>query len=327
MRPELPQFVVDPDELGSIRIFHTNLWTGARQTGSHWSGDLPTEAAERALQTVLDSLAEDGWDLAADTTRILMLTHRALARNQGYPSIPATFAFNESFARMEHPHIAYFAKALEPAAEAYRSRKYGEMFRALGSKVPAIRAQSDKRKWSKAMDRLLELRDGGTVGEVVDHLLASRRPRVSEAVRRCESELREFDLEAGEEMPRALKELADLRAVSYQQIVALCRYLSGHSPFQTKHGVKGAEFENVLVVVGRGWSRYNFNEMLGLAGSTAGIPAENQAAFQRNRNLFYVCCSRPKRRLALLFTQELSGAAMQTVSNWFGHDTIKPLAL
>ena len=26
----------------------------------------------------------------------------------------------------------------------------------------------------------------------------------------------------------------------------------------TQHGVKGAEFENVLVIIGRGWNQYNF---------------------------------------------------------------------
>jgi DNA helicase-2/ATP-dependent DNA helicase PcrA len=325
MRPELPQFVVDPNEKGSIRIFHTNTWAGARQNGSHWGGDLPTEAADRALKTVLDRLGEDGWDLSPEITKILMLTHRVLAGKQGYPSIPTVFAFNESFTNKEHPHIAYFAEALEPACEAYLSKKYGEMFRVLGSNVPAIRTQADKKKWSEAMDKLIELRASATVGEVVDHLLAVRRPRVPDAVERREHELREFDPEAGEDMPRALKELADLRAVSYQEIVALCRYLSGHSPFETKHGVKGAEFENVLVVVGRGWNRYNFNEMLELARDAAHIPAKKQAAFERNRNLFYVTCSRSKRRLAILFTQELSVAAIQTVGNWFGGDNVEPL--
>jgi DNA helicase-2/ATP-dependent DNA helicase PcrA len=325
MRPELPQFVVDPNEQGSVRIFHTNTWTGARQTGGHWGGDLPTEAADLALQTVLDRLAEDGWDLSPESTKILMLTHRVLAGKQGYPSIPAVFTYNESFTNKEYPHIAYFADALEPACEAYLSRKYGEMFRALGYNAPAIRAQADKKKWSEAMDKLIELRASATVGDVVDHLLAVRRPRVPNAVERRERELREFDPEAGEEMPRVLKELSDLRGVSYQEIVALCRYLSGHSPFETKHGVKGAEFENVLVVIGRGWNRYNFNEMLELARDAAHVPANKQAAFERNRNLFYVTCSRPKRRLAVLFTQELSDAAIRTVCGWFGDDNVEPL--
>ena len=128
-------------------------------------------------------------------------------------------------------------------------------------------------------------------------------------------------------MPRALKELGDLRAVPYQEIVALCRYLSGHSPFETKHGVKGTEFENVVVVVGRGWNRHNFNAMLELATDDPQIPANKQAAFERNRNLFYVTCSRAKKRLAILFTQQLSASAMQTLSNWFGDDTMEAVNL
>jgi len=325
MRPELPQFVVDPNEHGSVRIFHTNTWTGSRQTGGHWGGDLPTDAADRALQAVLDRLAEDGWDLSAESTKILMLTHRVLAGKQGYPSIPKVFTYSDSFTNKDDPHIAYFADALEPACESYLSRKYGEMFKALGSNVPAIRAQADKKKWSDAMDRLIELRTNATVGDVVDHLLAVGRPRVPNAVERRERDLRTFDPDSGEEMPRMLKELSDLRSVPYQEIVALCRYLSGHSPFETKHGVKGAEFENVLVVNGRGWNRYNSNEMLELAGGAAHVPADKQAAFERDRNLFYVSCSRPKRRLAVLFTQELSAAAIQTVRGWFGDDNVEPL--
>ena len=325
MRPDLPQFVVDPNEQGSVHIFHTNNWTGSRLNGSHWGGDLPPDDAARALQIVLDRLTEGGWSLSPSTTKILMLTHRVLASKQGYPSIPVVFRFNESFTKKEHPHIAYFADALEPACEAYLSRKFGSMFGALGSNVPAILAQADKKKWSEAMDRLNELRDGRTVGDVVDHLLSVQRPRVPDAVERRERELRQFDPNAGEEMPRTLKELSDLRAVPYHEIVALCHYLSGHSPFETKHGVKGAEFENVLVVVGRGWNKYNFNEMLEFAPAGAHIPANKQAAVERNRNLFYVTCSRPKRCLAVLFTQKLSTAAMQTISNWFGDDALVAL--
>ena len=332
MRPNLPQFVVDPNERGSVHIFHTNTWIGRRLTGVHWGGDLPSEAADRAFQIVLDRLREDGWDLSPDTAKILMLTHRSLANKQGYPSIPTVFRYNDSFTRKEHPHVAFFADALEPACNAYLSRKYGEMFRAFDSKVPAIRVHADKSEWSEAMSKLIDLRNGATVGDLVDHLLSVRRLTVPDTVERREHELRRFDPDVGEEMPRALKELSELRAVSYREIVALCDYLSGHSPFETKHGVKGAEFENVLIVVGRGWNRYNFNEMLELARlelarDDAHMPAKRQAAFERNRNLFYVTCSRPKRRLAILFTQQLSVRAMQTITGWFGGDNIEALNL
>ncbi|WP_345799373.1 3'-5' exonuclease [Paraflavitalea sp. CAU 1676] len=74
--------------------------------------------------------------------------------------------------------------------------------------------------------------------------------------------------------------------------------------FSTKHRVKGTQFDNVLIVLCRGWNHYNWKQMLEWAHD--GIPADKQDTFERNRNLFYVSCSRPKHRLALLFTQEFS---------------------
>lgn len=325
MRPELPQFVVDPEDQGNVRVFHTNDWVGQRRTENHWQGDLPDEEASRALTAVINVLTGDGWDISADKTKILMLTHRGLASKQGYGSIPTVFRYNDSFTKKEHPHIAFFVDVLEPSCEAYLSRRYGEMFLALGSGMPAIRRQSDKTKWSSAMERLIELRETGTVGEVISHLRKAKRPRLPSAVERLEDDLDNFNAESGEEMPRALVELNRLRNVPYREVVCLARYLSGHSPFETKHGVKGAEFENVLVVVGRGWNLYNFGEMLELAAGN--IPANKVEAFERNRNLFYVACSRPKKRLAILFTQKLSDAGINTVRTWFGNEVLEPLGL
>src|SRR3546814_9656565 len=92
--------------------------------------------------------------------------------------------------------------------------------------------------------------------------------------------------------------------------MALDRFIDGHTPFATKHGVKGAEFENVLVVVGRGWNKYNFAQML--EWIDAGPPPDKLEFFENNRNLFYVACSRPKVRLALLFTQVLTRSEEHT---------------
>ena len=327
MRPELQQFVVDPAETGSVNIFHTNDWPGVRQTGNHWKGDLPGEISHAALTLVKDRLAGQGWDLSPEKTKILMLTHRVLAGEQGYRNLPEIFEFNEAFAKKEHGHIAYFVDFLEPACKAFSERQYGAMFAALGSKLPSIRNQADKSKWSVAMDRLIYLRDNGTVGDVIAHLRDTQLPRLPDSVEQRERELELFDRAADGEMPRALSELDALHSVSYQEIVALTGYHNGNSPFETKHGVKGAEFENVIVVTVRGWNQYNFSEMLELAHDVDGIPSNKQAAFERNRNLFYVVCSRPKKRLAVLFTQELSSTAMQTVQAWFGSKAIEAVEI
>jgi DNA helicase-2/ATP-dependent DNA helicase PcrA len=327
MRPELPQFVVDPEDTGKVEILHTNNWVGARQTGQHWGGDLPPEISHEALTSVMNRLTSRGWDLSSAKTKILMLTHRVLASEQGYSSLPRIFRFNEAFTKKEHGHIAFFVDSLEPACHAYIAKQYGEMFTVLGAKLPEIKSQSDKTAWSTGMDRLINLRTSGTVGDVITHLRATRRPQLPDSVEQRERELERFDRDAGGDMPAALSELEALHAVPYQEIVALTHYHDGHSPFETKHGVKGAEFENVIVVLGRGWNRYNFNEMLELAQDIGGIPPNKQETFERNRNLFYVACSRPKRRLALLFTQKLSDTAMQTVHAWFGVETVEALAI
>jgi DNA helicase-2/ATP-dependent DNA helicase PcrA len=164
------------------------------------------------------------------------------------------------------------------------------------------------------------------VGELIDHLRATGRPRLPESVERRERELAAFDRSASEPLPRALAEVEKLRTVAYREIEALRDYHSGHSPFETKHGVKGAEFENVLVVIGRGWNLYNFGEMLELASALT-IPANKLEAFERNRNLFYVACSRPKRRLSLLFTQVLLPGALSTLEQWFGAENMEALLI
>lgn len=127
----------------------------------------------------------------------------------------------------------------------------------------------------------------------------------------------------GAEADEKMERLKRLRAVPYKELTALDQFIDEKTPFSTKHGVKGEEFENVLVVIGRGWDNYNFCNML--EWEKNGVPSGKNATYERNRNLFYVACSRPKKRLALLFTQSLTESAMATLSEWFGAAAIRSL--
>src|SRR3546814_1369631 len=49
------------------------------------------------------------------STKVLMLTHRLLASEQGYPSLPGAFRYNEAFTKKEHPHIAFLVDEFDPA--------------------------------------------------------------------------------------------------------------------------------------------------------------------------------------------------------------------
>ena len=322
MRPSLPQQVRDPDATGAISIFHTNGWQGTRQTGGHWSGDLPAQEAHDYLENLKTRLQGEDWDFSPDKTKILMLTHNLLATEQGYKGLFDVFGRNESFTKKEDRHIAFMVDVLEPVCVAYANHYYGEMFSLLGRSTPLMSSHQNKEEWTRDMDTLLDLRENGTIGEVIDHLLRTKRPRLPEGIENKERRLQEWlqqDPEEREES-RSLSELNNLRSIAYSEVIALANFLNDSTPFNTKHGVKGAEFENVLVVCGRGWNQYNFNQFLEWAGGT--IPENKEASYERNRNLFYVACSRPKKRLCLLFTQELSATAISTLESWFGNDNI-----
>jgi hypothetical protein len=57
-----------------------------------------------------------------------------------------------------------------------------------------------------------------------------------------------------------------------------------------------------------------------------GCPSADKIEFfENNRNLFYVVCSRPKVRLAILFTQVLSANAMARLTAWFDADNLVAL--
>lgn len=327
MRPELPQMVRDPALAGEARVFHTNLWSGTRRTGKgggHWTGDTTSEAAKAYLSDLRHRLATDGWDFEVGTTKILMLSHSVLAREQGYSSIPPIYGqFNDPWLKKDDPHIKFLTDQLEPACAAFESRRYGEMFGCFGTEAPKIRRHADKVAWSETMTGLAALRAAGTIGEVVDYVAAQPHMRLPESVMDAERRLAEAGAEELEGEPRRVSQLRKLRAVSYRELAALDRFIDGHTPFATKHGVKGAEFENVLVIVGRGWNKYNFGQML--EWIEGGPPAEKVDIFESNRNLFYVACSRPKVRLALLFTQLLSETAMARLASWFGAANIVAL--
>ena len=327
MRKELPQFVNNPNSEGSIIIYHSNNWQGERRTGGHWDGDLSADMAHHCLEMVKANLISHQWDFSPERTKILMLTHNVLAEEQGYRNLADVFTRTESYIKKEDDYISYFVDVLEPVCNAFESHRYGEMFSILGGKTPILRNYAEKMVWTKSMETLISLRNTGTIGQIIDHLQITRRPRLPEKIERKESNfsalINKSDADWSESDRKFVERFRALKKIAYAEVIALEKFIDNKTPFATKHGVKGVEFENVLVIIGRGWSQYNFGQMLEWVGG--GIPKGKQDAFERNRNLFYVACSRSKKRLALLFTQKLSTTAIEVIAGWFGSDTINAL--
>jgi len=325
LRPQLPQAPrADADE-GKVTIYHSNLWPGVR-LGKNWKGQISQEATQACLEWVQEASPSKTWIQDSLDLKVLMLTHATIANELGYPSLPGVFASNEAFANKEDPVIEFLIDTAEPAMRAFSEHKYGELFRLLGSKKPRLNAPKDKRLWFECFDLLISTSRTGTVGDMLDVLEAQTLfpvpPRVVARGRELEEALRALAPEEELEGPRKLVELRALRSVLYAEVRALRSYLENETVFSTKHSVKGAEFDDVIVLVGRGWTKYDFAKMIA-AHAPHGKPELRQAgSFQHSRNLFYVSASRAKHNLALLFVQELSNDAVAVLEDWAGRENV-----
>src|SRR5581483_1122895 len=152
-------------------VFHTNAWNGNRRTENYWQGDLPPDVAAKYQQTVVGRLGASGWDFAKEKTKVLMLTHRVLAGQQGYGGLVDAFAGNNDlFMKKEDAYVKFFAEVVEPACIAFEAKRFGELSSALGGKLPVIGSYGDKARWSNTMKELLRLRQTATIGKVLEFL-------------------------------------------------------------------------------------------------------------------------------------------------------------
>ena len=94
-----------------------------------------------------------------------------------------------------------------------------------------------------------------------------------------------------------LKSFLDL---DYGQYISAINFLYPEAEYSTEHGVKGEEYDNVIFVMSRGWNQYQFDKYVPMIFN--GIETGKESSFVRNRNLFYVSCSRPKKRLYIFVT-------------------------
>jgi DNA helicase-2/ATP-dependent DNA helicase PcrA len=325
MRPGLPQ-EADSASCGEIVVFHSNAYNGVRRKQNHWQQDLPEEEAHTYLERAIAHLKKRGWIFDAEKFKILMLTNNLLASEQGYRNLTNCFHDSDDYLKKNDHYIKFFLETIEPLCEHFLEHHYGEMFSVLGNKHPSLTCKQDKMDWSTNLNRLIEFRKTGSVRDVLELLKETSQPRLSAKVilaEECFARIIQAQTN-GEEIAESDQKFFErtkaLHAVSYTEVTNLYSYVEDKTPFSTEHGVKGAEFDEVLVVCGRGWNQYDWNQFLEWHGGI--VPAGRQEAYERNRNLFYVSCSRAKKKLALLFTQKLSALAIQRVEYIFGKENV-----
>ncbi|GKX62715.1 UvrD-helicase domain-containing protein [Pragia fontium] len=323
MRPDLPQAESNPNSQGVIKVFHSNDWGGVRRDGKgggHWKDDLPESDVKDYILKTKSLMIGDGWDFSPEKTKILFLTNNIIASEQNFKNLADCFSYTDDYLKKNDKYIKFFLEVVEPTLFAYEHKQYGELLQIKKGNHPKLKCQSDKTNWLKNLDRAFQVKTTGTIGNMLDLLMETNTPRVPSKIEDSETRFKSLtSQQAGElddDESKFTRKLSKFHSISYLEISSLSAYIDDKTPFSTKHGVKGAQFDNVLVICGRGWNQYNWNQMLEWMDES--YPADKQDTFERNRNLFYVSCSRAKHNLTLLFTQELSQKSISVLERIFG---------
>lgn len=266
----------------------------------------------------------DEWDMSPEKTKILFLTNNLIASEQSFKNLADCFRYTDDYLKKNDKYIQFFLEVIEPTAFAYEQQQYGELLQIKKKNHPQLKCQADKTEWLNILDRVMHARISSNVGDMLDLLMETKIPRIPSKIEESEKRYKQLTLkpieELNEDEAKFVKKLSKLRSVDYLEVANLGEYIDEKTPFSTKHGVKGAQFDNVLVVCGRGWNQYNWNQMLEWMDGSC--PEDKQDTFERNRNLFYVSCSRAKHNLTLLFTQELSEKSITVLDRIFGKDNV-----
>lgn len=122
------------------------------------------------------------------------------------------------------------------------------------------------------------------------------------------------DTEDESVLESANKHVSDLLSITLEEFGRWYRFIADQQDseieFHTYHGVKGLEYENVIVIMENdfGRNRNKFSSFFMHVGNDT-VPEEDKdrAEFMNTKNLLYVSCSRAIRNLRILYLDDITG--------------------
>lgn len=294
IRTNIQQFPAGNNNEGSIGLYHCNNVNNV----DHVLEELKTHL-----------INYQGWDVIS---KILMLTHKNIAQNLKFEQLLQAYNHKGRFGRerlydKDEIFANFMLGKIEHICDLYERKEFGELISLLKGESYAITTHTDKEKFQSVMKQLNKLRNTSTVKDVLSFVFDNFLDKPKQ-MRSFEIQINQKELDKHAENNKRFFDA--LMQVKYIEIIRLYNFIQECTPFSTKHGIKGAEFENVLVIVDdNSWNQYKFDSVLSSDTS--------RSQYQRSLNLFYVCCSRAKNNLAILFTSNISPNGLENAKSWF----------
>lgn len=303
-------------------------------------------AAEAGVREAMEDVTGDeGWRVESGV-KTLILEHAMAAERYGFASFLGAFG-NDASLRSS----LMSGQALAGGPGMQLGRQVVPLVRALQAKNVRA-ADRTIRKYSPLLTSSPQpasqagLRESGiAVREAVRHLVAVLDETPHPALRDVLDALKQTNLLA---LPAVLDDVMELYTTNlpnpdgdalsseasawlkaidspYEEFARYFEYINGESPFDTHQGVKGLEFERVMVVLDdqeAGGFGFSYNKLFAEADRGDSADLDDQIA--RTRRLFYVGCTRARSSLAVvLYTPDpaMSGQRAAT-AGWFSESEI-----
>lgn len=190
----------------------------------------------------------------------------------------------------------------------YQNKQYNEFIRTTQFPIVSIQSKIELKSIIELMSSHTHL----TIGEVIEFAHERRICFKDDSFNRF--------IENNEYLYERVKN------VLFSEFINLYNYLEGYTPFSTQHKIKGAEFDNVLVVLDNGgWNKYNF-EYLFDTNIFSTLDASKKKSYpgilSRTQKIFYVCCTRAKENL-VVFYHNPSQQIIDNAKNLFSGNVLK----
>lgn len=292
-----------------------------------------TERVAQVRRWLADTGGDPAWqsdDEAADV-RVLVLVHRMAARRLGFPNLYAALndqappslkdGLLDGTAWVLRPFMT-FILPLVIAARAGHDFDVMTLLRAhcpllVKERLSGLNTAELLAQLRQDVPQLVAMMDQGaatTIGEVLafvrQHELASLDDRFT-------AYLADGQVEADGDAEHAeTQAVTAFLACAAAECWGYRDYIEDQSPFSTQQGVKGAEFDRVLVILDDEEGDYNlfsYGKYFGITPLSAtdekNLAEGADSVLGRTRRLFYVCCSRAVQDLAvILFVPDVAAA-------------------
>ena len=312
IRPELPQQSAVDEFDGEVIVVTCEDYTGERRVDRNFKEDLPADELRRRINAITAHIKASVPE--EETIKTLMITHKVLAAQQGYEKL--LDILQDGLRDKDDPFLLFFMETVEPVYKALQTSDMQLLFDTLKKRYPVTK-KSEKLCWKALEQELAKVREkraADVLKTVIESNLIPIPPQV-EGYYQLYCTTPELIYPNG--VP--IREFLELE---YAQFLAAIDFLYPEAEFSTEHGVKGEEYDNIIFVISKGWNQYQFETYAPMINGSVPIPRGKEASFERNRNLFYVCCSRPKKRLVFFVSVPMTTAFRSFLSGLVGEENI-----